>query len=185
MRSSAMMTTESADSRRMTSAARAGVPLGAGIAHKRLHRSVDRPVFPCPPADAKTAPGIVAEPLDFTSGPEQLSSRKYRRSQNGNRNSAGEQKRSHHMARTSTPAPHAARSAADTATTPDPARCPGGGRQPRSGRPGRAVGRTRRRGRRGDRCPRRDQHASRQAVGLLRRPDRRSARDRLRLPVAR
>lgn len=31
------------------------------------------------------------------------------------------------------------------------ARCPGGGRQPRSGRPGRAVGRARRRDRRGDR----------------------------------
>jgi hypothetical protein len=32
----------------------------------------------------KTASGIVAEPLDFTSGPEQLSSRKHRRSQNEN-----------------------------------------------------------------------------------------------------
>jgi hypothetical protein len=50
------------------------------------------------------------------------------------------------MARTSIPAaPHAARSAADAATTPGPrARCPGGGPQPGSGRPGRAVGRARR-----------------------------------------
>lgn len=45
----------------------------------------------------------------------------------------------------SPPAPNAARSAADAATTPGPrARCPGGGPQPGSGRPGRAVGRARR-----------------------------------------
>jgi hypothetical protein len=47
-------------------------------------------------AGRKTASGIVAEPLDFISGPEQLSSGKHRHRQNGNRNSAGEQKRSHH-----------------------------------------------------------------------------------------
>ena len=71
----------------------------------------------------KTASGIVAEPLDFTPGPEQLSSRNTGagKTETGiapeNRNGVTI------MARTKTPAPapHAARSAADTATTPEPA----------------------------------------------------------------
>ena len=62
-----------------------------------------------------------------------------------------------------TPAPHAARSAADAAATPAPACCPGGGRQPGSGRPGRAVGRTCRGGRRGHCRLRRVQHRRRPA----------------------
>jgi len=88
---------------------------------------------------------ILAEPLGFTAGPNQLSSRKPEE-----------------------PCPHAARSAADAATTPAHAPvCPGGGRQSGSGRPGRAVGRARRDDRRCHRRPRRDQHSHRPA-GLAR-----------------
>jgi hypothetical protein len=53
-------------------------------------RIVSRRISVLRRAEWKTASGIVAELLDFTSRPEQLSSRKHRRRQNGNRNSAGE-----------------------------------------------------------------------------------------------
>src|SRR5690348_3329631 len=66
------------------------------------------------------ASGIFAEPLDFTPGPEQLSSRKHRRRQIKNRIAPENRNGVTIMARTSTPAPHAARSAADTDTTSAP-----------------------------------------------------------------
>ena len=46
--------------------------------------------FRVPPGRGETAAGIVAEPLDFTSGPEQLSSRKTPAHANEKRNCAGE-----------------------------------------------------------------------------------------------
>src|SRR5580658_3904575 len=52
--------------------------------------------FLVPSADEKTASGIVAEPLDFTPGPEKLSSRKLRRSQIETGIAPENRKRSHH-----------------------------------------------------------------------------------------
>jgi hypothetical protein len=99
-------------------------------------------------AGRKTATGIVAELLDFTAWPEQLSSRKHRRRQIKTGIAPENRKRSHHHGTHQEPRPRRGPQRRRHRDGPGPrARSPGGGRQTGSGRPGRAVGRTGRRGR--------------------------------------